>query len=39
MTKADDKEINFRKEVTLMVSKVNMARTIRRQDSIREMVK
>ena len=30
MTKADDKEINFRKEVTLMVSKVNMARTIRR---------
>ena len=30
MTKADDKEITFRKEVTLMVSRVNTARTIRR---------
>ena len=28
MTKADNKEITFRKEVTLMVSRVNTARTI-----------
>ena len=36
MTEADDKEIDFRKEVTLMVSKVNTARTIRRTRQCRK---